>query len=68
MDIKTIFIPNINCGHCTHAIKNELGELPGVVKVEAEVTSKQVTVEWAPPATWEAIKNTLIEINYPPVP
>jgi copper chaperone CopZ len=45
---------------------NELSELPGVQSVNADVTSKQVVVTFAPPATEAAIINLLTEINYPP--
>jgi hypothetical protein len=44
----------------------ELGELPGVKSVAAEIASRQVTVEWDTPTTWDKIKATLVEINYPP--
>jgi len=44
----------------------ELGDLPGVQKVEADVDSKQVSVEWDAPATWDEIKDLLVEIGYPP--
>jgi copper chaperone len=67
MSSKTFTVPSISCGHCTHTIKMELGELPGVKSVEAEVASRQVTVEWEAPASWDQIKATLVEINYPPV-
>jgi copper chaperone len=63
---KTFTVPNISCGHCTHTIKMELGELAGVKSVEADVGSRQVTVEWDPPASWDQIKATLVEINYAP--
>jgi copper chaperone len=63
---KTFTVPNISCGHCTHTIKMELGELAGVKSVEADVASRQVTVEWDPPASWDQIKATLVEINYAP--
>lgn len=66
MESKTFSVPNISCGHCTHTIEMELGELPGVQSVKADQGSKQVVVEWGQPATWEQIKNTLVEINYPP--
>lgn len=66
MQTKTFIVPNISCGHCTHTIKTELGELTGVTHVEAEVTSKQVTVEWEEPASWDNIRALLDEINYPP--
>ena len=66
MSSKTFNVPNISCGHCTHTIEMELGELPGVTSVAAEVGSKRVTVEWGAPATWDEIKATLVAINYPP--
>jgi copper chaperone CopZ len=66
MNTKTFTVPNISCGHCTHTIESELGELPGVQHVKAVQESKQVTVEWAPPATWEQIEALLREIDYAP--
>jgi copper chaperone len=66
MTSKTFSVPNISCGHCTHTIESELAELPGVKKVKAEQASQQVTVEWAPPASWEKIEALLREIDYPP--
>ena len=66
MSSKTFVVPTISCGHCTHAIKMELGELPGVKSVQAEIESKQVSVEWDAPATWEKIETLLVAINYAP--
>jgi copper ion binding protein len=63
---KKIFsIPNISCGHCVMAIKNELGELDGVSKVEGDPLAKTIEVEWDSPASEEQIKAALKEINYP---
>lgn len=66
MSSKTFVVPNISCGHCTHTIEMELGELEGVQQVQAEEASQQVTVTWEEPATWDTIVATLEEINYPP--
>ena len=66
MENKTFLVPNIHCGHCTHTVEMELGDLAGVKTVTAEQDSRQVFVEWEPPATWEKIEATLVEINYPP--
>ncbi len=66
MTTKTFIVPNISCGHCTHTVEMEVSELAGVVSVKAEQESKQVTVEWNDPASWENIKSLLVEINYPP--
>ena len=65
METKNFSIPNISCGHCVMAIKNELSEMEGVSKVEGDPGKKEVTVEWEKPATLAKIKETLQEINYP---
>lgn len=66
MSEKTFTVPNISCGHCVHSIKMEVGEIAGVQRVDADQESKRVTVVWDEPATWEQIRETLVEINYPP--
>lgn len=68
MQTKTFEVPNISCGHCVMTIQNEVGDLAGVSKVQADQNSRLVTVEWGDPATWEQIQALLVEINYPPAP
>jgi len=46
-------------------IKNELGNIEGISKVEGDLGKKEITVQWDAPATLEKIKETLKEINYP---
>ena len=65
MDKKTFSIPNISCGHCVAAIKNELGELDGVKMVAGDPESKSIDVQWEAPITEDKIRETLKEINYP---
>lgn len=65
MENETLSIPNISCGHCVMAIKNELGELDGVKTVDGSPEAKTINVEWESPATLDKIKETLKEINYP---
>jgi len=67
MTTKTFKVPNISCGHCVMTIQREVGELQGVTSVKADQASQLVTVEWnEPPASWEAIRALLQEINYAP--
>ncbi len=66
MTTKTFVVPGISCGHCTHTIETELADVAGVKSVKADETSKQVTVAFEAPATWDKIVETLNEINYPP--
>jgi len=65
MTTVTYSIPNISCGHCVHTVKSEVSEIPGVTSVEAEISTKQATITFEPPATEEIIKSLLEEINYP---
>ena len=62
---ETFSIPNISCGHCVMAIKNELSDMEGIQTVSGSPESKTVDVEWESPATLEKIKATLKEMNYP---
>ena len=65
MATDTFTIPNISCGHCVAAVKDELSELPGVQAVDGDPATKAVTVEYEAPATVDQIKSRLVEINYP---
>ncbi len=66
MATKTVVVPNISCGHCTHTIESELSDLAGVQNVKADQATKKVTITFDAPATWDEIVATLEEINYPP--
>lgn len=65
MTTVTYTVPAINCMHCTHTIEMEIRELPGVQSVKAEVDTKRVTISFDSPASEEAIKSLLAEIEYP---
>ncbi len=47
------------------AIQNELREMPGVRSVAGNPENKTVAVDWESPASEEAIRAKLQEINYP---
>ena len=66
IETKTFTVPNISCEHCVRSIKNEVSEIAGVTAVQADEKTKVVSVTWDSPATWDQIKATLTEIEYPP--
>lgn len=66
MSSKTFTVPNIGCDGCVRTIKNELSQIAGVQKVDGVVDTRQVTVEWVDPASWQLIVDTLTEIDYAP--
>ena len=65
MTTVTYTVPAISCGHCTHTIETEVGELQGVQSVKAEIDTKKVVISFDAPASEETIKALLAEINYP---
>jgi copper chaperone CopZ len=65
MEKSTLKVPNISCGHCVSSIQTELREMEGVLRVDGDPNKKEITVEWESPATLEAIRGALTEINYP---
>lgn len=67
MSSITYSVPAIHCGHCVHTIQSELSELKGVRRVVASEATKQVAVDYEPPATEAQIEALLTEINYPAV-
>lgn len=42
---KVLLVEGMSCGHCEKAVKNALGELEGVSKVEVNLETKRVEVE-----------------------
>ncbi len=66
MEEKTVHIPNISCGHCTMTIEREIGEIEGISFVKGNAETKEVTVKWNSPLTWETIRQTLDEIGFTP--
>ena len=65
MSSKTLHIPDISCSHCVNNIKNELGEMPGVVSVSGDVESKNIVINWEQPASLSDILEVLQDIGYP---
>jgi copper chaperone len=65
MNTITYNVPAIHCGHCTHTIEMEVGELKGVQTVKADLDTKKVEVTFDAPASEEQVKTLLAEIEYP---
>ncbi len=65
MTTTTYSVPSISCGHCVNTIQMEVGDMAGVQSVTANAETKMVEIIFDAPATEEAIKILLTEINYP---
>jgi copper chaperone len=65
MTTVTYSVPAISCGHCTHTIETELGDMQGIQSVKAAIDTKKVEITFDAPANEDSIKALLSEINYP---
>ena len=65
MTTVTYSVPAMHCGHCTHTVEMEVGELQGVQAVKADLDAKKVQITFDAPASEEKIKALLAEIDYP---
>ena len=65
MNTVSYHIPNISCHHCIHTITTELSDMAGVKDVQADLTSKEVTIQFEAPADEQKIQALLAEIDYP---
>ena len=65
MEKVVLNVPNISCNHCVHTIEMELGELDGVINVNADAETRTVGIEFSDPATKQLLLETLSEIKYP---
>jgi copper ion binding protein len=62
----TLTAPDISCGHCVATIKEEVGTLPGVARVEADPASKHVDIDFDPGRVSLAqIEAALDDAGYP---
>lgn len=66
METKTFKVLNMTCNGCVNTVKNEIEQLAGVVNVDINKPAQLVTVEWQMPASWEAIEDALVKIEYAP--
>lgn len=64
---KTVKVPAMDCAHCEHTIKREVGEASGVKEVQADWQAQTVTLVLEDAGQWPAVKTLMEEIGYPPV-
>jgi copper chaperone len=66
MEHATLTAPDISCGHCVTTVKEAVGTLPGVTRVEADSSTKRVDIDFNPSrVTLVQIEAALDEAGYP---
>ena len=62
MATLTYVVPGVTCGHCKSAIETEVGQVPGVERVEVDIESKRVVIEGS--AAEDALIAAIAEAGY----
>ena len=66
MEQVTLTTPDMSCGHCEMAIKESVGALDGVTRVEPTAATKQVVIGFDPNrVSLDKIEATLDDAGYP---
>ena len=68
MTTTTITVGGMSCGHCVNSVESELGKVPGVQRVDVDLSSGRVTIESEQPIAEAAIAAAVDEAGYELVP
>jgi copper chaperone len=65
MESATLVAPDISCEHCQHAIEGAVGKLDGVSKVNVDIPTKTVHIDYNPAiVTLAKIEEVLEDTGY----
>jgi copper chaperone len=64
MTDATYTVTGMTCEHCVRAVREEIGRLPGVADVVADLASGRVRVTADGPVTDDAVRAAVAEAGY----
>ncbi|HEU5151915.1 MAG TPA: cation transporter [Iamia sp.] len=64
----TVTVQGMTCGHCASAVRQELGQLPGVTGVDVDLDSGAVAITSAADLDPAAVAAAVDEAGYEVVP
>ena len=64
MPETTFTVTGMTCDHCVRAVTSEVGQVPGVTSVAADLASGRVSVASDAPVDAEAVRAAVEEAGY----
>jgi copper ion binding protein len=61
---QTWTVTGMTCEHCVASVTEEVGELPGVRRVDVVLADGALTVEAEPPLSDDAVRRAVEEAGY----
>jgi copper chaperone len=68
MAMSTYTVTGMTCGHCVASVRDEVGQVDGVTRVDVELESGIVTVESERPVDPAAVTAAVAEAGYEAAP
>jgi copper ion binding protein len=62
--MKTYDVIGMTCDHCVRSVRDEIGRIPGVKRVEVDLATGKVTVESDRPVDDQAVAAAVDEAGY----
>ena len=64
METRSLAVTGMTCEHCARAVRDEVGQIPGVSAVDVDVAAGQVRITGSPlPEDW-ALRAAITEAGY----
>jgi copper chaperone CopZ len=64
MEVRSIAVTGMTCGHCANAVRSEVGKLPGVADVHVDVAGGTVRISAGPMPGDAALREAIEEAGY----
>jgi copper chaperone len=64
VETRFFSVIGMSCDHCAHAVRAEIGALPGVTEVAVDVAAGQVRVTAEPVPDDDALREAIEEAGY----
>jgi copper chaperone CopZ len=64
MSTTTVTVTGMSCGHCATSVREELTEIPGVVSVDVDLASGNVTIDSEGAIDAAAIRTAIEDAGY----
>jgi len=61
---STYTVAGMTCEHCVGAVRGEVGQIPGVIEVQIELSTGTVTVTSETPIDRETLRASVDEAGY----
>jgi copper ion binding protein len=64
METRSLVVTGMTCEHCARAVRDEVGQIPGVSAVDVDVAAGKVRITGSPVPGDSALREAITEAGY----